>query len=287
MPDLRQRVTLPDGLSAAEVHAHTLASDGMVTAAELVRAAASAGLGVVCITDHDTIGDLSEAVDVGAELGVDVVRGEEVTCEFPPGTHIVALFIDQQIRMHMSVVDTVDAIHDQGGLALIAHPFMPTYFASMSLSRLDNLLESRSVDGFELRHTAPVRPGTWKRLDEYYAAHREQLGAAVGAGDSHFGAGDIGRVVTVFEGRGAAALRSALEAGTTSPRKGIRPSPPGLRERFGQQRRSMIWLANQRRTGRVGQGVGPSPTRDDGPRAGVPLESPTGPLSSDGRAEDS
>ncbi len=123
---------LSDGLSFAEVHAHTRASDGMVTAVELVRAAAAAGLQVVCITDHDVIPDLAEAADVGASLGVDVVRGEEVTCVFPPGTHIVGLFLERQIRMHMSAADTVDAIHEQGGLAIVAHPFMPTYFASMS-----------------------------------------------------------------------------------------------------------------------------------------------------------
>ena len=248
---------LPAGLNAAEVHAHTRASDGMVTATELVRAAAAAGLQVVCVTDHDVVPDLAEAVDVGAALGVDVVRGEEVTCVFPPGTHVVALFIERQIRMHMSVTDTVDAIHDQGGLAIVAHPFMPTYFASMSQRRLDSLLETHHVDGIELRHTAPVLPGTWKRLDEYYAGRRDRLGAAVGAGDSHFGSADIGRWVTVFEGTGAAGLRASLEARTTSPRRGLDPAPPGLRARLAQQQRSMIWLSHQRRTGRVGQGVGP------------------------------
>ena len=259
MPDGQHDLTrLAPGMSAAEVHAHTRYSDGMVTAPELVRAAAAAGLSAVCITDHDTIGDLGEAVDVGAELDVDVVRGEEVTCVFPPGTHIVALFIEQPVRMHMSVEDTVDAIHDQGGLALIAHPFMPTYFASMSQRRIDALLGSRRVDGIELRHTAPVLPGSWKRLDDYYARHRDQLGAAVGAGDSHFGAHDIGRVVTVFEGRGAGALRAALEARATSPGRGPDPAPPSLRMRLGQQQRSMIWLSHQRRTGRVGGGVGPA-----------------------------
>jgi predicted metal-dependent phosphoesterase TrpH len=255
------RVTLPPGLCAAEAHAHTLASDGMVTAPELVRAAAAAGLQVVCVTDHDTIPDLAEATDVGAALGVDVVRGEEVTCVFPPGTHIVALFIDRPIRMHMSVEDTVDAIHDQGGLAIVPHPFMPTYFASMSQRRLDSLLETHAVDGIELRHTAPVLHGTWKRLDEYYGRRRDRLGAALGAGDSHFGAADIGRVVTVFEGAGADGLRRALEQRTTSPRRGIRPASPGLRARLAQQQRAMIWLSHQRRTGRVGGGAGPSPRR--------------------------
>ncbi len=64
MPDApsAQRIVLPPGLSAAEVHAHTLASDGMVTAPDLVRAAAAIGLSAVCVTDHDTIPDLAEAI---------------------------------------------------------------------------------------------------------------------------------------------------------------------------------------------------------------------------------
>src|ERR1019366_6378331 len=96
-PWVPERIRLGAGLSAAEAHSHTLASDGMVTAVELVRAAAAIGLSVICITDHDTLSPLEEATEVGAELGVEVVSGEEVTCAFPPGIHVVALFIDRAI----------------------------------------------------------------------------------------------------------------------------------------------------------------------------------------------
>ncbi len=145
----------------------------------------------------------------------------------PPGTHIVGLFLERQIRMHMSAEDTVDAIHEQGGLAIVAHPFMPTYFASMSQRRLDTLLETRTVDGIELRHTAPVLPGTWKRLDEYYAAHRDSWGRRWGRATATSAPPTSGGCVTVFEGAGAAGLRTSLEARTTSPRAGTRPTPPG------------------------------------------------------------
>jgi hypothetical protein len=253
------RVRAADGLGVAEIHAHTLASDGMVSATDLVRAAAAIGLDVLCITDHDTISDLGPAIDAGHSLGVDVVRGEEVTASFPPGIHILGLFLDRQIRMHMSVEDTIDAIHDAGGLAIIAHPFMPTWFASMTPGKARHLLESHRVDGIELRHTAPVLPRTWGLLDTFYAEHREQLGAALGAGDSHFGEHDLGRVLTVFPGKTAADLRSAIEAGTTSPLLGaVSPSPPPVRMRLAQQYRSMIWLGGERRAGRVGSGAGPT-----------------------------
>jgi PHP domain len=253
------RVRAAEGLGLAEIHAHTLASDGMVSATELVRAAAAIGLDVLCITDHDTISDLAPAIDAGAALGVDVVRGEEVTASFPPGIHILGLFLERQIRMHMSVEDTIDAIHDEGGLAVIAHPFMPTWFASMTPGKARHLLETHQVDGIELRHTAPVLPRTWGLLDTFYAEHREQLGAALGAGDSHFGEHDLGRVLTVFPGKGAADLRRAIEGGTTSPLSGaVSPSPPPVRMRLAQQYRSMIWLGGERRAGRVGGGAGPT-----------------------------
>ncbi len=253
------RVRVADGLGAAEIHAHTLASDGMVSATDLVRAAAAIDLDVLCITDHDTISELGPAREAGAALGVEVVQGEEITASFPPGIHIVGLFLDRQVRMHMSVEDTVDAIHDAGGLAVIAHPFMPTWFASMTPGKARSLLESRRVDGIELRHTAPVLPRTWGLIDSFYAEHKDGLGAALGAGDSHFGEHDLGRVLTVFPGKGAADLRRAIEERTTSPLSGaVVPSPPPLRMRLSQQYRSMVWLGGERRAGRVGGGAGPS-----------------------------
>jgi hypothetical protein len=256
-PPPAARLALGSGLGAAEVHAHTLASDGMVSAPDLVRAAAAAGMSVLCITDHDTLGATPEAIELGASLGVDVVRGEEVTTALPSGTHVVGLFLDRPVRMGMSIEDTVDAIHDQGGLATLAHPFMPTFFASITEHRARALLERRSVDGIELRHTAVMTPRGRRRLDDFFATHRSRLGAALGAGDSHFGPHDLGRVVTVFPGRTAADFRSALEARTTSPRYGVSPAGPPLSMRLAQQRRSLLWLPRERRAGRVGGGVGP------------------------------
>ncbi|GAC1338234.1 MAG: hypothetical protein NVSMB29_03740 [Candidatus Dormibacteria bacterium] len=247
-----------EGLSTAEVHAHTLASDGMVSPLELVRAAAAVGLAVLCVTDHDTMNGVGAAVEAGICHGVDVVAGQEITCSFPQNTHVVGLFHERPVRMGMSLADTVDAVHDAGGLAVLAHPFMPTFFASAGPRRIQQLLEHRRVDALELRHTAPMGPGGWARLDAFYARHREGLGAALGAGDSHFGRHDLGRLVTVFPGRTGADLRRAIETCATSPLAGPRPTPPSLRMRLLQQQRSLLWLSLERRAGRVGGGAGPA-----------------------------
>ena len=251
------RLTVPAGFGAAEVHSHTLASDGMVFAEDLVLVAADIGLNVLCITDHDTLGATPRAVELGAELGVEVVAGQEVTTAMPPGSHVVGLFLEHPVRIGMSLEDTVDAIHDQGGLAILAHPFMPTWFASITPRRARRLLERRAVDGIELRHTCLVPPSTWSLADRFYAEHRERLGAALGAGDSHFGAGDLGRMVSVFPGKSAQEFRRAVESRRVSPLRGINPVGPSLWTRLRQQRRSMLWLAAERRAGRVGRGLGP------------------------------
>lgn len=262
MPDKALVLDVAAGLGTAEVHAHTRASDGLVSAEQLVTAAANIGLSVLCITDHDTMGITERAKELGAELGVDVVSGQEITATFPPGIHVIGLFLDQPVRMGMSVEDTVDAIHDHGGLAILPHPFMPTWFASITPRRLRTLLEHHTVDGIEVRHTAPVLPGTWSRLDAFYAEHKERLGAAVGAGDTHFGEKDLGRIVTVFPGKTASDLRRAIETHTTSPLSGVQPAGPSLGMRLKQQHRSMWWLGGERRAGRVGKGVGPKTERE-------------------------
>jgi PHP domain len=257
VPEAAARLRLGPGLAAAEVHAHTTASDGMVEPEELVAAAAAVGIAVLCVTDHDTMAAAERAADAGAAHGVEVVRGEEVTTALPAGVHVVGLFLQRPVRMGMSIEDTVDAIHDQGGLAVLAHPFMPTYFASISAGRARRLLEHRRVDGIELRHTAVMTGRGRDHLDAFYAEHRDRLGAALGAGDSHFGPHDLGRMVTIFPGSTAADLRRAVEERTTSPMQGIAPEPPSLRLRLAQQRRSLLWLPAERRAGRVGRGEGP------------------------------
>lgn len=63
-----------------DLHTHSNVSDGTDTPAELVAAAAAAGLDVVALTDHDTFDGLDRAVNAGRVHGVEVVRGMELSC---------------------------------------------------------------------------------------------------------------------------------------------------------------------------------------------------------------
>lgn len=226
----------------------------MVSPRRLVAAAAETGLRVIAITDHDTFSGCAEALEAGREYGVEVVAGEEVTTSTPANVHVLGLFLEGPVRMGMPVKDTIAAIHDRGGLAVLAHPWMPTYFASISPGGLRRLIGELPVDGIELRHTCPTLNSRIRSLDQFYQSHQARLGAALGSSDSHFGAHDLARTVTDFPGETAADFRRAIEESTTRPiERYRRPSGPPLSLRLQQQARSMGWLSWQRWRGRIGQ----------------------------------
>ncbi|MFY1659485.1 PHP domain-containing protein [Micromonospora sp. WMMD1274] len=64
-----------------DLHTHSTASDGTLTPAELVRAAADAGLDVVALTDHDTTAGWAPAV-AALPPGLTLIRGAEISCRW-------------------------------------------------------------------------------------------------------------------------------------------------------------------------------------------------------------
>ncbi|WP_353952990.1 PHP domain-containing protein [Knoellia sp. S7-12] len=63
-----------------DLHAHSTASDGTESPAELVAAAKAAGLTTLAITDHDTTAGWVEAVGAAIREGIELVRGIEISC---------------------------------------------------------------------------------------------------------------------------------------------------------------------------------------------------------------
>lgn len=209
----------------ADPHCHTTASDGMVSPAELVEAAVEAKLDAIAITDHDTMASVNEVRHRGESVGLTVVPGQEITTAWPAQTHVLAWLIEKPVRRGMSLEDTVAAIHDQGGLAIIPHPFMPVYFGSIQPGMLRRLIETHHVDGIEMVFTVPIGARRRRMLDEFYARNRERLGAAIGGSDCHFGGHDIARVVTEYEGD----LGTAVRLRTTTPRRlRVSARPPAV-----------------------------------------------------------
>jgi hypothetical protein len=213
----------------------------MVTPAELVDAAVKAGLDLIAVTDHDTMDSVKETQSRGEGAGLAVVAGQEVTTKWPAQTHVVGWFLERPVKRGMSLEDTVAAIHAQGGLVLIPHPFMPVYFGSIQPGMLRRLIETQRVDAIEMLSTVPMGSMRRRHLNEFYDANRERLGAAIGASDCHFGPGDMGRAMTEYEGD----FRTAVMECTTKPLAGTRHRiPTGIALR--QQWRALVELPIER-----------------------------------------
>lgn len=109
-----------------EIHCHTKHSnatipwDGLESPADAVRQAKKAGLSGIAITDHDSIKAWKEAKEETKRLGLAFIPGIEVNSRHG---HILGLGVSDSVPRGMGVEATIEAIHDQGGIAIAAHPF--------------------------------------------------------------------------------------------------------------------------------------------------------------------
>ena len=85
-----------------DLHTHSTASDGTDSPAELIRAAAAAGLDAIAVTDHDTTAGWAEAAAANDALAqpLTLVRGMEMSCTgdgedgAPVPVHLLAYLFD-------------------------------------------------------------------------------------------------------------------------------------------------------------------------------------------------
>lgn len=78
-----------------DLHCHSTASDGALSPGDLVRRAGEKGVTHLALTDHDTIAGLDDARTVAQGIGVSLVAGTELSCQWKSHTiHIVGLDFD-------------------------------------------------------------------------------------------------------------------------------------------------------------------------------------------------
>jgi len=201
-------------LGRADLHIHSVASDGTASVVAILEHVAARGdLDVIAITDHERIDAAVAARSMALDRGLpfEVVVGEEVTTL---GGHLLALGIERTIRPYRSLRTTIADVHEAGGIAIPAHPLVPYPLCAQG-SVLRRLLDDPDAavhpDALEtFNPTALGRP--WhSRVVRF--AERHGL-SAVGNSDAH-ALDAIGTGWTTFPGRTAGDLRAAIAAGTT------------------------------------------------------------------------
>lgn len=188
-----------------DLQVHTCASPcSNMTPEEVVEATSRADLDGIAITDHDTVENIDRVSEL-APPDLNVISGIEVTTT---EGHLLGLGVDEPIP-RAKPREVVSAIHDQGGLAVLSHPFdtFREYFDS-NLELLASM-----ADGVEVINSRCLRTSFNCRAQEF----AEQNGLTpTGGSDAHFGV-EVGRAVTVADGPVLEAIR---EGETTAVGRG-------------------------------------------------------------------
>jgi hypothetical protein len=201
-------------LGRADLHIHTLASDGTAGIVEILDVIEREGdLDVVAITDHERVDAALAARAIARQRGMttEIVVGEEVSTL---GGHLLALFIEERIRPLRTLRTTIGEIHEQGGIAIPAHPLVPYPLCAQGwvLRRLirdgDPRVRPDALEAFN-----PTTLG--KPWHSRVVAFADEHGLAkIGSSDAH-ATEAIGAGWTTFPGRTAEELREAILERTT------------------------------------------------------------------------
>ncbi|GAA0913956.1 PHP domain-containing protein [Virgisporangium aurantiacum] len=117
-----------------DLHTHSSVSDGTLAPADLVRAAAGAGLDVVALTDHDNTAGW-DAASAALPPGLTLVRGAELSCRW--------YAVDPPISLHLL-----------GYLFDPAHPELAAALAGVRESReirAKRMVELLRADGVDVK----------------------------------------------------------------------------------------------------------------------------------------
>ncbi|MBA2680688.1 MAG: phosphotransferase [Ktedonobacteraceae bacterium] len=204
----------------ADLHMHSTYSDGCATIEEILEhVQQETDLDVIALTDHDVIDGSLRARDLWARgsYRFDFVVGEEVSTS---EGHLLGLFIEKRIPAGLSMERSIDLIHEQGGLAVVAHPLHRFFRHSCKREVLDRIVASRDtwLDGIETWNASFC--GIYANAVAMNTNRTAYNIPELGNSDAHM-LSAVGSGITWFEGKSAQDVRATIEAGETAPGGGF------------------------------------------------------------------
>jgi len=105
-----------------DLHVHSSCSDGRDGVEEILEAAVAKKLDGIAITDHDSLEGTFEAERIvrDKKLNLLVIRGVEVSTA---DGHLLALGIRELPPRGRSPEETIEFVHQRGGIAIVSHPY--------------------------------------------------------------------------------------------------------------------------------------------------------------------
>ncbi len=211
-----QQAYVAGKLGKADLHMHSTYSDGVGTIEQILdHVQHKTDLDVIAVTDHDVIEGSLRTRDLWEKgnYRFDFVVGEEVSTK---EGHLLGLFIEKRVPQGLSMEHSIDLIHEQGGLAIIAHPLHPLFKHSCSRETMDRIHNTHDVwfDAVETWNASFC--GIYANQQAMRTNRRIYGLPEVGNSDAHTLNG-IGRGRTWFEGKNAQDVRASIESGISAP----------------------------------------------------------------------
>jgi len=170
-----------------DLHIHSVYSpDSLNTIDDIVKGIKLKGLQGYALADHDTISGHSEALGKKADLIF--IPAMEISAK---NCHVLAYDPNEPIPRGLSLEETVDRIHEQGAIAVLAHPFgIPRNWISV------RDVKATKLDAMEVANAAQVPYKYIMKLNRNLA---ESMGLPeTGGSDSHLPS-TIGRAFTIVD----------------------------------------------------------------------------------------
>ncbi len=206
-PDLIAEAVAQRPKIRLDMHTHTeFSPDSRTRLARFALAAKAAGLGAVCVTDHNTVVGALRLREM--DTGFRVVVGEEI---YSLDGEIVGLFLEEAVPPHLPAAETMDRIHAQGGLVYIPHPFSRNRLRHLKVEQLNALIDR--IDAIEIFNAREMSKTSNAKALAFAVAHAKPGG--VGS-DSHRRS-ELGRAyVEIADFATPAELLEALRQGTVT-----------------------------------------------------------------------
>lgn len=193
---------------AVELHCHSRRShDGRDPVEALLDQARERNLDAIAITDHDTIEASLRAVELAPSFDLVAIPGVEISTR---AGHVLGLGVTEPIQSGQSFQETVDRVHDDGGIAIVPHPFQELREGVLRSISTDEIVAADGIETYNSR----ILTGRSNRQAEALAA-KYSLPMTAGS-DAHVKE-MVGRAVTLVDApeRSADAILDAIRAGET------------------------------------------------------------------------
>ena len=153
-----------------DLHTHTFCSkDSLMQYDRIIHAVRRAGLDGIAVTDHN---ELRGALELQSQAPFLVIPAEEIKTS---QGEVIGLFLQEWIPPGLSPLETLERIHEQGGVAYVPHPFDEVRGSRIRREALEEV--TPHVDVLEVFNARNAVPAYNAGALEYARTHNLLAGA--------------------------------------------------------------------------------------------------------------